>query len=93
LEPTYGVGVAVADTPLGPWTGVGNGSIMGTVPGHVVGPGHNSVVTGPHGRDVIVYHAWDAAQTARRMCVDPLVWSADGPAVDGPTYEPVELDR
>ncbi len=45
------------------------------------------------GGDVIVYHAWDAAQTARRMCVDPLVWGPDGPAVDGPTYEPADLDR
>ena len=93
LEPTYGVGVAVADSPLGPWTGHGDGAIMATVPGHVVGPGHNSVVTGPDGGDVIVYHAWDAAQTARRMCIDPLRWTAGGPAVDGPTWEPTDLER
>jgi GH43 family beta-xylosidase len=93
LEPTYGVGVAVADTPLGPWTERGVGSIMRTVPEHVIGPGHNSVVAGPHGRDVFVYHAWDPAQTARRMCIDPLVWGEDGPDVDGPTYEPTDLDR
>ena len=93
MEPTYGVGVAVADAPLGPWTGLGDGSIMSTVPEQVIGPGHNSVVAGPHGEDVIVYHAWDVAQTARRMCIDPLVWSDTGPAVDGPTYEPADLDR
>jgi arabinan endo-1,5-alpha-L-arabinosidase len=93
LEPTYGVGVAVADTPLGPWTGLGDSSIMGTVPGHVIGPGHNSVVTGPHGRDVIVYHAWDVAQTARRMCIDPLLWTDDGPVVDAPTWTEVDLHR
>jgi hypothetical protein len=27
------------------------------------------------------------------MCIDPLVWDAAGPAVDGPTYEPTDLDR
>ena len=93
LEPTYGVGVAVADTPLGPWTGHGDGAIMQTVPGHVIGPGHNSVVVGPHGEDVIVYHAWDVAQTARRLCVDPLIWTDDGPGVDGPTWQDTDLDR
>ncbi len=92
LEPTYGVGVAVADSPLGPWTAAAGGQpIMGTVPGKVVGPGHNSVVTAPDGTDVIVYHAWDVGQTARRMCIDPLVWGEDGPRVDGPSWEPREL--
>jgi arabinan endo-1,5-alpha-L-arabinosidase len=93
LEPTYGVGVAVADTPLGPWTGLGDSSIMATVPGHVIGPGHNSVVPGPHGQDVIVYHAWDVARTARRMCIDPLRWTDDGPVVDAPTWTEVDLQR
>ena len=94
LEPSYGVGVAVADAPLGPWSAPADaGPILRTVPERVVGPGHNSVVTSPSGTDVIVYHAWDAAQTARRMCVDPLVWSPDGPTVDGPTWEPTDLER
>lgn len=94
LEPTYGVGVAVADTPLGPWSAAAGGEpIMGTVPGKVVGPGHNSVVTAPDGTDLIVYHAWDVAQTARRMCIDPLVWTEDGPTVDGPSWEPREVGR
>jgi len=46
----------------------------------VIGPGHNSVVVGPDNvTQYIVYHAWDKAHTARRMCVDKLVWTADGP--------------
>ncbi len=93
LEPTYGLGIAVADSPLGPWSGHGAGPIMATVPGHVIGPGHNSVVSGPAGQDVIVYHAWDVERTARRMCVDPLVWTDAGPRVDGPTWEPSDLER
>ncbi len=94
LEPTYGVGYAVADHPLGPWEEVeGLPPLIKTVPGHVVGPGHNSVVTTQDGQDVMVYHAWDPAQTARRMCIDPIVWTEDGPRVLGPTWEPTELPR
>jgi arabinan endo-1,5-alpha-L-arabinosidase len=96
LEPTYGVGVAVAGSPLGPWRDhgePGGGPVMRTVPGHVLGPGHNSVVTGPVGSDVIVYHAWDVDQTARRMCIDPLRWTDEGPVVDAPTWTEVDLAR
>jgi GH43 family beta-xylosidase len=96
LEPSYGVGVVVADHPLGPWSVPGDGDgepILRTVPGQVIGPGHNSVVTDASGQDVIVYHAWDVEQTARRMCIDPLVWTPDGPVVDGPTSTDVDLNR
>jgi arabinan endo-1,5-alpha-L-arabinosidase len=89
-EPTYGVACAVADHPLGPWRDAGD-RLLRTVPGHVVGPGHNCVVTGPGGGDVVVYHAWDAARTARRMCLDPLEWTGTGPRVHGPTWEPASL--
>jgi len=51
------------------------------------------VVTGPGGQDVMVYHAWDATRTARRMCVDPLLWTPDGPRLLGPTWEPASLPR
>ena len=89
---TYGVSWAVADHPLGPWVEKpGTEPLLRTVPGHVVGPGHNSVVTGPDGQDVMVYHAWDPAGTARRMCIDPIVWTDDGPTVSGPTFEPTTL--
>ena len=85
-EPTYGVSYAVADAPLGPYREPVTGpAILQTVPGQVLGPGHNSVVTGPDGYDWIVYHAWDPAKTARRMCIDPLVWGADGPERSGPS--------
>jgi GH43 family beta-xylosidase len=61
------------------------------VPGHVVGPGHCSVVEGPTGGDVLVYHAWDVDLTARRMCIDPLEWTAQGPVLHGPTWQPATL--
>lgn len=87
----YGVACAVADHPLGPWTDVPGEPLLRTVPGRVLGPGHNSVVTTHDGRDVLVYHAWDPALTARRLCIDPLDWGPDGPRVDGPSFRPRQL--
>jgi GH43 family beta-xylosidase len=79
----YGVGVAVADEVLGPYrepaAAHGGPSLLrGTA--ELRGPGHNCVVTAPDGvTDVIVFHAWDAAFTARRTFTAPLVWSDAGP--------------
>lgn len=93
LEPTYGVAYAVADHPLGPWRDGEGEPLLRTVPGYVVGPGHNSLVVGPGDQDVMVYHAWDAASTARRMFIDPLVWTGSGPRLLGPTWQPTHLPR
>ncbi|HZI09645.1 MAG TPA: glycoside hydrolase family 43 protein [Myxococcus sp.] len=94
LQPTYSVAYAVADHPLGPWREPPNAQpLLRTIPGRIIGPGHNSVVVGPDGQDVMVYHAWDVAQTARRMCIDPIVWTPDGPRVLGPTDTDTELPR
>lgn len=92
----YGLGFAVADGPLGPYTDdfARHGpTVLRGKPDYVVGPGHNSVVLGPDGRTLYaVYHAWDKARTARRMCIDPLVWTADGPKCDGPSHAPRTID-
>lgn len=76
--------MAVADTVLGPY--VEDGSASGPTVLHPTvecrGPGHNSVVKAPDdATDMIVYHAWDPRLTARRMFVEPLVWTAPGPRV------------
>jgi arabinan endo-1,5-alpha-L-arabinosidase len=92
-EDGYRVAHAVADHPLGPWTEPVAPPVLTAVDGHVLGPGHNSVTTGPDGSDVAIYHAWDPAMTARRLCIDPLVWTDDGPQVLGPTWEETELPR
>lgn len=85
----YSLAWAYADHPLGPWhePPADVARLLSTVPGHVVGPGHASVTTTPEGSDVLVYHAWDAAGTARRMCIDTLRWTDRGPAVDGPSWQ------
>ena len=91
-EENYGVSYAVADSPLGPFTepaaATDGPAILRTVPGRVIGPGHCSVTTGPDGADWLVYHGWDPERKARRMCIDRLEWTADGPRCNGPTWTP-----
>jgi len=87
-DETYGVDYAVSENLLGPYsdTGAENGPrVLRTIPGQMLGPGHNSVVAGPDGDDYIVYHAWDKDMTARQMCVDRLIWTPDGPRCEHPT--------
>jgi beta-xylosidase len=89
-EPNYGVSYAVAESPLGPFfepEEVGP-TILRSVPGKVIGPGHNSIVRGPDGEDWLVYHAWDAQKTGRRMCIDRLEWAERGPRLAGPSFTP-----
>ena len=87
---SYGVSYAVADHPLGPWSEpvAAAPTLLRTVPEHVIGPGHNSVVRGPEGEDYLIYHAWDVAHTGRRMCIDRLIWTSHGPTTNGPTFKP-----
>ena len=89
---TYGVDYGVADSLLGPYSDAGNESgprVLRTVQGKVIGPGHNSIITGPDGEtDYIVYHAWDSGLKARRMFIDKLSWTEAGPICEGPTWGP-----
>jgi len=88
----YGVGFAVADDPMGPWKddfAVHGPTVLKGIPDKVIGPGHNSVTVAPDGRShVMVYHAWDRDLTKRRMCIDPLLWTREGPRCDGPSTGP-----
>lgn len=94
-SPEYGVSYGVADNVLGPyrdeWSRSGP-SVLRGIPGTVLGPGHNSVARAPDGRLFMVYHAWDVERTARRMCIDPLAWTTDGPRCLGPTFEPQTIE-
>jgi beta-xylosidase len=79
---TYGVDYAVADHVLGPYSDEGNEHgprVLRTVQGELIGPGHNSIVRGLDDEDYLVYHAWDAGMTARRMFIDRLIWTNNGP--------------
>ncbi|HEX8524262.1 MAG TPA: glycoside hydrolase family 43 protein [Tepidisphaeraceae bacterium] len=90
----YGVGFAVADHPLGPWRDdfAQHGPYVLKATTDVPGPGHASVTVGPDDQHlVLVYHAWNAERTMRRLCIDPLHWSPDGPRCDGPSTKPRTL--
>jgi len=84
----YHVAWASAPHPLGPWIepAIELSRLLVTVPGHVRGPGHNSVVTTTAGTDVLVYHAWNAEGSRRQMCIDPLDWGPDGPSTAGASW-------
>lgn len=77
----YGVDYVVADKPTGPYTDQGDHArVLSAISGHVRGPGHHSIVTGPDNqKDYIVYHAWDPEMKVRWMCVDELKWTSAGP--------------
>lgn len=89
---SYGVDYGVADSVMGPYSDVGNElgpRVLRSVPGRVLGPGHNSIVVGPDGQtNYIVYHAWGANMEMRQMCLDKLIWTSDRPRCDGPTWTP-----
>ncbi|UYZ62099.1 glycoside hydrolase family 43 protein [Hymenobacter weizhouensis] len=95
LTDRYGVDVCVADSVLGPYTDAGaeNGArVLHSVPGKVRGPGHHSHIMGPDGRtEYLVYHAWNEAMTERQLCIDPLLWTPEGPRCQGPTFTPQPL--
>ena len=83
----YAVGCASSDTPLGPWKAESTTVLRGDIAKGVIGPGHNSFTVAPDGTHLMVYHAWDAARVARRLCIDPLVWTQNGPVCDGPSVD------
>lgn len=88
----YGVDCVVADHPLGPYTGAGDHArVLHGIPGEVIGPGGNAVVTGPDGHtQYIVYHAWNWQMTERQLCIDRLDWTPEGPrATATVTAQPV----
>ena len=80
----------VADHVMGPYSDAGNEQgprVLRTVPGHIIGPGHNSIALGPDDEtEYFIYHAWDPEMKARRMFIDKLSWSAAGPRCEGPTF-------
>jgi beta-xylosidase len=93
----YGVDYCVADNVMGPYESTGSEAgprVLRSVSDRMLGPGHNSLVIGPdHETDYIAYHAWDPLRTWRKMCLDRLVWTPDGPRCEGPTWTPQTVRR
>lgn len=58
--------------------------ILRTLPGEVVGPGHNSVVRGPNNRELYcVYHSW--TDDGRVLSIDRMDFAGDRIFIKGPT--------
>ncbi|HVS71926.1 MAG TPA: glycoside hydrolase family 43 protein [Phycisphaerae bacterium] len=86
---TYGVDYLIADHPLGPWHEPAphdlhdrGPQVIRTIPGKILGPGHNSIVTAQDGHDYICYHAWNHSLEDRELWIDPLLWTPTGPVVE-----------
>ena len=75
------------------WTQVADGvqvlPILRTLPGKVVGPGHNSVVRDPSNRQLFcVYHRWSQDTHERVLAIDRLEFAGDRLMVLGPSTTP-----
>ncbi|MCB9604074.1 MAG: family 43 glycosylhydrolase [Sandaracinus sp.] len=82
---SYAVGVARATSPTGPFTKAGDPILVTN--GAWGGPGHGSIVTGPRGETVHVYHAWErdriGMSPGRQVLVDRVTWRDGWPAMLG----------
>ena len=81
--PGYGVGCAVSDSLEGTYVdkwSKGYASVLSSADNELIGPGHNSIIMGPDNKTrFVVYHSWNKEGTARQLCMDPLVWTENGP--------------
>ncbi len=95
-NPSYGVSYATTERldPEGEvWEQLCDGEavlpLLRSIPGKVIGPGHNSVVMGPDNRQPFcVYHRWAEDGSGRFMALDRLEWVGRGLRVLGPSYTP-----
>ena len=81
-DPSIRVGFLPQEPQLEPSLDVKGNVELGVKPLRDVLDRFNEVsnqLRGPDGNDYIVYHAWDVKMTARRMFIDRLVWTNDGP--------------
>ncbi len=91
---SYGVSYAVSNEILadGEWEQFADGletlPVLRTIPGAVLGPGHNCVVEGPNRRDLYcVYHTWSNGE--RCLAIDRMDFAGGGRLfVAGPTNSP-----
>lgn len=95
---SYGVSYATSHDLTNPdeWEQAADGQqilpILRTIPGQVIGPGHNSVVRGPDNRQLYcVYHRWALDGRARLLSIDPLDWVGERMMVLGPSVAPAPV--
>jgi beta-xylosidase len=92
----YAVGYATCTTAVGPCEDAPENPILASFierPPLVIGPGHQTIIEDDDGNAWLVYHAWEVTSAGQRgsrrfMWMDPLVWNAGVPDVQGPTSAP-----
>ncbi|MBI3910719.1 MAG: family 43 glycosylhydrolase [Armatimonadetes bacterium] len=98
-NPAYGVGSLTSPQIIGrdgldapDWEHRGDeqgATVLRTSGEWAIGPGHNCVVRAPNNaHDYLIYHAWDATQSARMPRVKRLEWNLVSPVCEEPTVEP-----
>jgi beta-xylosidase len=78
--PSYSMGYAVSDKPLGPYVKYRENPVMRTVKGFMSGPGHNSVFTTPDGASYCAFHIHtqeDDPGPNRQACIRPIDFHGD----------------
>src|SRR5688572_21359790 len=90
---SYGVSFAVSDSLEVPheWLQFSDGEnvlpILRTIPGIVVGPGHNCIVRGPNNREIYcVYHRW--VEDRRVMAIDRMDFAGTRIFIVGASHTP-----
>jgi beta-xylosidase len=93
-DSSYGIGVAEARHPRGPWTKSPENPILRSGE-RIMGPGHHSFVFGPDAATTYaVYHGHVYGQWGRKVNIDRLYWRGDRPHIAGPSEgeQPVPPD-
>ena len=92
---SYGVAYAVSEnlSSVEEWDQVVDGEdvlpILRTIPGVVIGPGHNSAVRGPDNLETFcIYHRWSMDLSKRVLSIDRLEWAGRRLLVMGATSTP-----
>jgi beta-xylosidase len=81
-SPSYAVGYAVADAPLGPYQKAARPLLSSSIKDAVVGPGGQDIVADSQGKTWMLYHTWAAGY--RGMNIDELSWEGQTPVLKGP---------
>lgn len=98
-NPDYGVGYAIAKSPMGPWEKYEGNPILTGNGTTINGPGHHSFATSPTGQLYMIYHThYDMTRMGpRKLGIDPCRFvpnpkgGADILQVDGPTDVPTKV--
>ncbi|MBI3654755.1 MAG: family 43 glycosylhydrolase [Acidobacteria bacterium] len=92
---TYGVSYATSNRVVSPdeWQQLADGErvlpILRTLPGLVIGPGHNCVVRGPDNSQMFcIYHRWADDYSDRVLAIDRMDWAGERMFIMGPTTTP-----